>query len=198
MVAKNVSPVGLGAVKKAANQSANGPTYGIDQCMLRTRECFGAPAIGDFDHNGRASAYDGWEFAKKKHPTSSFVGIPAGVPVWWKGGSHGDGHVAISAGNGKIWSTDILRTGRYDHVDGLLIQQKWGLTFLGWSEDINGVTVYTADEPKPVVVPKTRGVEVDAAIHALQLAKAANKATTRRGLLIRVAERALFRIPFLK
>jgi cell wall-associated NlpC family hydrolase len=53
--------------------------------------------------------------------------------VFWTGGSHGFGHVAISLGNGKIASSDILRTGKVDVVPLSMIQQKWGLHYAGWA-----------------------------------------------------------------
>ena len=62
-------------------------------------------------------------------------------PVFWEGGSASHGHIAISAGNGFCWSTDIRRTGFMDRVPIDEIHAKWGLTLLGWTEDINGVTV---------------------------------------------------------
>lgn len=59
---------------------------------------------------------------------------PAGVPVYWSGGSSGDGHVALSAGSGYVYSTDIGGNGTVSLVPLMSIQQKWGLTYEGWAE----------------------------------------------------------------
>jgi hypothetical protein len=66
---------------------------------------------------------------------------PAGVPVWWTNGGYG--HVALSAGGGYVWSNDILRRGKIDKVSIDYITRNWGQRYRGWTEDINGVRVYT-------------------------------------------------------
>lgn len=115
-------------------------------CAVFTRTAFGAPAIGDFDGDGAADAEDVWKAAKHKHPTSNPADIPRGVPVFWSGGSADNGHAAVSAGNGLMWSTDIKRAGQVDLVPIDDVRRKWGMKLLGWSEDINGVRVYTPPE----------------------------------------------------
>ena len=141
-----MSDLGEQAIARASFQSANGPQFGEGECMLRTRILFDAPAIGDFDADGSADAEDGWKFATFKHPTADPVTIPRGVPVWWGGGSHDNGHVAISVGGGACWSTDIKRTGFYDLVMITRIGEQWGLPLLGWTEDIDGVRVFDNQE----------------------------------------------------
>ncbi len=51
-------------------------------------------------------------------------------------------HVAISAGNGWCWSTDILRPGRWDRVRIDDLAKRWNMKYLGWSETLNGVRVH--------------------------------------------------------
>jgi cell wall-associated NlpC family hydrolase len=59
---------------------------------------------------------------------------PRGAIVWWTGGSHGHGHVAISLGNRRIVTTDAyskgVKTG--EHSLGW-VHQEWGLKYAGWS-----------------------------------------------------------------
>lgn len=112
-------------------------------CAVFTRKAFGAPAIGDHDGDGSADAEDVWKAAKHKHKTSNPAEIPRGVPIFWSGGRGDHGHAAVSAGNGVMWSTDIKRPGHVDLVQIDEVRRKWGLTLLGWTEDINGVRVYT-------------------------------------------------------
>lgn len=136
--------LGEQAIARAQYQSAHGPAYGKGQCMMRTRELYDAPAIGDYDEDGSADAEDGWKAAKLKHPfNGDYNSVPRGVPFWWSGGSNDNGHVAPTEGAGRCMSTDILRTGYYDDVPLALIAQKWGLTPLGWTEDIDGVIAWT-------------------------------------------------------
>lgn len=112
-------------------------------CAVFTRTAFGAPAIGDHDGDGAADAEDVWKAAKHKHPETNPARIPRGVPVFWSGGAGDHGHAAVSAGNALMWSTDVKRTGYVDLVPIDDVRRKWGLTLLGWTEDINGVRVYT-------------------------------------------------------
>lgn len=75
---------------------------------------------------------------------------PAAVPIWWTNGR--SGHVAVSAGGGKCWSTDFKRTGHVDLVNIEDITRAWNQVFQGWTEDINGVTVWTEPAPpRPVL-----------------------------------------------
>lgn len=112
-------------------------------CMMFTRMMYGIPAVGDVDRDGDADAVDGWKSAKHKHPTSNPHDIPRGVPVFWSGGPNGYGHAAPSVGGGQMWSTDIERRGKVDLAPIAEVERKWGLKLLGWTEDINGVRVYT-------------------------------------------------------
>ena len=113
-------------------------------CAVFTRKAFGAPAIGDYDGDLAADAEDVWKAAEHKHPETNPARIPRGVPIFWAGGAGDHGHAAVSAGRGLMWSTDVARTGFVDLVPIDDVRRKWGLTLLGWTEDINGVVVYTS------------------------------------------------------
>jgi hypothetical protein len=71
-----------------------------------------------------------------KHP-------PAGVPVWFRLNTP-FWHVALSAGKGLVWSTDILRHGRWDKVSIPYLERRWNADYLGWGESINGRRVWPA------------------------------------------------------
>ena len=116
-----------------------------------TRSAFGQPAIGDFDGDGAADAEDMWKAAKHKHPETNPARIPRGVPIFWRGGRADHGHAAVSAGQGLMWSTDIKRAGDVDLAPIDDVRRLWGMELLGWTEDLNGVRVYTPptkEEPK--------------------------------------------------
>lgn len=143
-----MTAIGEQAIARAQFQSAHGPPFGAGQCMMRTRMLYDAPAIGDFDGDGSPDAEDGWKFAKLKHPFhGDYSAVPRGVPFWWSGGSHDNGHVVVTLGGGLCESTDIKRTGFYDQVSLSRIHEQWGLTPLGWTEDIDGVRVWTPPLP---------------------------------------------------
>lgn len=118
-------------------------------CKVFVRLCFNVPSDGTPDA-GKA-----WDRAKKRHRQSDPSKIPAGVPVFWELPSVAD-HVALSTGNGRCLSNDIKRSGRIDEVPIDLITRSWGGVLLGWTEDIDGVTVWQAPAPEPEPEPEPR------------------------------------------
>lgn len=163
-----------------------------NRCGEFTRTAFGRPSVGDFDGDGAADAEDQWKAARFKHPETDPMKIPRGVPVYWSGGSADNGHAAgPSRGDGTVWGTDLVRDGHVDVYRISDVQAKWGLTLLGWTEDIGGVRVWTppaAPKPAPAAkpaAPKRRPKNVRAAIVAAlrarrNNAKAGNTAEVRR------------------
>ena len=125
-----------------ARDESKGPTRNWNNlCLQFVRTCYRVPPR---EPNARL----GWANAKKRHKTSNAASIPAGVPVWWNTKTTND-HVAISAGNGMCYSTDVPR-GKVGLIGINDLSKRWGATLLGWSEDINGVRVYTPPaKPKP-------------------------------------------------
>lgn len=155
------------AISAAAKQSQSGPRSSVGMCLKMVRTCYdvGAKSL---------DAAGAWTAAEHKHKTSKATDIPAGAPVFWTGGSEHHGHIAISTGAGWCWSTDIKRPGYFDHVPIDQIRDDWGLTLVGWTNDLNGVTVYTPPTPPKPTKPVSRGANIDAAIKRLVAAEAAN------------------------
>jgi hypothetical protein len=88
-------------------------------------------------------AAEAFEHAEVKHrpgPGTVPQPPPPGVPVWWTGGA--SGHVAISAGRGFVISTDYPASTQISRVAIKTLTQKWHKTYVGWTEDINTVTVF--------------------------------------------------------
>lgn len=150
-------------------------------CLVFVRSCFG---VGP----SAPTALEAWNRAQHKHPETNPQKIPRRVPVFW---GDGDGHVALSRGDGSCWTTDAVHPGKVDVDQIAAIGTLWGKPLLGWTEDINGVRVYDADKPAgpiaaatqtpaPAEVRHTYGDNYDAALAALGAAKRANKPGTRR------------------
>lgn len=134
--------------EQAAELARKKKTNVVNSCQTTTRRYYDAPAAGDQDGDGDADAVDGWLSETKRHPGDR--NPPLGFPVAFKGGSKGFGHRAISLGGGKIRSTDydtnskrfkagIVGTGTIENVERAL-----GVTYLGWSETIDGIKIPTA------------------------------------------------------
>lgn len=112
------------------------PTDSIDlygRCAQVARSLLGAPG-------GAKDAIGQWRLVAPRDRFAPNQPIPAGVPIYWLGGSHG--HAALSMGDGRCASTDIKRKGKIDVVPINLIAQRWGFKFLGGAKTINGLRVY--------------------------------------------------------
>ena len=146
------------AIAAAVTQSKYGPAFGIGLCLQRVRMCYG---VGPRDPDASTA----WALAKYRHTQTNPVSIPRGVPVFWTGGSSGHGHIAIATGDGTCWSTDIRRTGYFDRVPIAEIHDRWGLTLVGWTEDINGVRVWSPPAP-----PKPEPIKVSGRVKVIRRA----------------------------
>jgi hypothetical protein len=116
-------------------------------CLQFVRMAFGLASL-------YGSAIVAWDNAERKHPTTDAKTIPRGVPVFWRIGKFG--HVALSLGGGLCLSTDVRRRGRVDIVRIDHIREAWGAQLLGWTEDLNGVTVWQ-NKPKAPAAPAAAG-----------------------------------------
>ena len=116
------------AIEKATSITSG---YG-GMCLKFVRVCFG---IG----SKYGSAKTAWANAKVKHYTSSLTGIPTGAPIFFSHPKSKYGHVTVYLGNGYMRTTNSA-TGRI-HTDPVSKWLGWGYTLLGWTEDLNGVTI---------------------------------------------------------
>jgi len=139
--------IGAAATKWARGVGSWRPT---GMCQQFTRSAFGVGA-----YYGTASK--AWANAKHKHPTRNTSSIPAGVPVFWTGGSRGFGHAAVSIGGGLCRSTDWPRAGSVGTARISDIERVWGHRLVGWTEDINRVRVYA---PKPKAAEGSKNVRL--------------------------------------
>lgn len=127
----------IGAARWARNQSMHGEAIWHNLCQKGTRTALGAPG-------GAVSAKAAWQSLKgtgKRRRWDPEHPPPVGVPVYFRLDTP-YWHAAISAGNGDIWSTDILRRGRYDKVSIGYLERRWHAKCLGWTTEINGKRVW--------------------------------------------------------
>ncbi|GAA0189839.1 hypothetical protein GCM10008944_01720 [Cytobacillus oceanisediminis] len=120
-------------------------------CQAFTVTMFGTGAVGDYDGDRDADAVDGWRKAVargrvvKASAIGDFTKIPAGVALYWSGGSRDYGHAAVSIGGGRMVTTDASRG-----LVGIANIKGWWArshTFLGYVEvEGNGHTL-RADVP---------------------------------------------------
>jgi hypothetical protein len=101
-------------------------------CLQWAREQAGIPS-------GAATAATAWADADVKRRGDTTP--PPGAAVYWVGGSHGFGHVAISVGHGLVRSSDAGGLGQVATVPVGWISNHWDLQYAGWSNSINGYTI---------------------------------------------------------
>lgn len=180
---------------RAENQSLHGPVYPEDSCLKAVRQCWGkkkdgsdvVPAHDFTPGNGRDPlAREAWEYADHKHPVMNAAqraAVPANVPGFFTSNRNpaAAGHVVLCAGGDACRSTDINRTGRLDAASISHIEKTWDMTFVGWTEDLNTVRIYTAPPaPKPPTrITRARELLVLAAAHAGPIRRAAIKAALK-------------------
>lgn len=114
-------------------------------CQAQVVVWFQSSPVGDYDGDGAADAEDGWKSEPAKYKHTGDRRPPRGVPVSFLGGSHDNGHRAMSLGAGKFRSTDFdTATQRYapGHVGTAnsleVLERVMGVTYAGWSETMDG------------------------------------------------------------
>lgn len=149
---------GSQAIDRAKGQTRNEP----GTCQYNVRTWFNAPSAGDRDGDRDADANDGW-LAEPKSARHFDRNPPKGRPLYFKGGSHGFGHRALSAVR-SLFSTDMYnnryRAGYTSRVTGTStsdaiakIERSMGVTYVGWSDTIDG---YPIPKEAPVLVRPKR------------------------------------------
>ncbi|MGC5167989.1 hypothetical protein [Luteimicrobium sp. DT211] len=109
-------------------------------CLQFTRTVFGVgPKFG--------SAIAAWNHAAHRHTGRPPAGVV--VPVFFRTPSKFR-HVAVVLGNGKVVSTNGAKISLWSSVD--QVASLFQGPYLGWSEDLNGVRVYTLGGPRTIPV----------------------------------------------
>jgi hypothetical protein len=111
------------------------------ECLVYVREVFGVSAK-------YPTATSGWENASYKHigeqpPTD------VDVPVWFSWNV--DGHVGVSVPGEGVYSA--LERGVEVKASVAVLATAIGGTYLGWSEDVDGVRIVQPATPAPTQMP---------------------------------------------
>lgn len=120
---------------------------------------FGIPGPWKWGGNGSAWAVNYFKGAQKVVKTSDPAKIPAGAMAFFdaragattNGGKAG--HVAVGAGGGYIYSTDLPKSGKWGKVKITDVQRLWGKKLLGYVL-VDGMGYTLTDKPKPKPKPK--------------------------------------------
>lgn len=122
--------------QKAADNARRIHSYDTGYCQRFVREaCWEVGSL-------YGSAIEAWNGARYKHKGDR--NPPVGAPCFYSGGTYG--HIVIWVGSNKMRSTDC--TSAYDVSDADLDWpvRAWGDTYLGWTEDLNGVHLPLGDD----------------------------------------------------
>lgn len=128
-------------------QGGNTLTDWLGWCLAYTQTAFSAGWSG-------SNAWDGWNnHTVNKHEDRE---LPAGVfvPIWFSG-YHGLGHSAIYK-DGQVWSSPISHKATADVWGSISeVEQKYGVTYVGWSEGLGGTQVvsHQPDAPQYTITP---------------------------------------------
>ena len=109
-----------------------------------------------------ASAIDAWRGAVVRHPGDRTP--PVGAPMFYEGGQYG--HVVVATANQGpgMRGTDMPNSGAVSESDVGWPERAWGVSYLGWTEDLNGVDLpldTEEDEMTPDDWEKLRAIVAD-------------------------------------
>lgn len=83
---------------------------------------------------------------------------PPGTFVYWRNrGAGTHGHIAISAGDGDVYSTDFKVRNRVDRVSINAISRGWYMEYIGWSDECNDMRLRAAPQPAQALASTPRG-----------------------------------------
>jgi hypothetical protein len=121
-----------------------GPTAEEGMCLQYVRQTFGLPAR-------YGSATEAWNNSPSQHRDRNY---PKGVwfAVWWELDKNVNGHVALVAPDGRVYSTSNLNPNplkvhpNVADVEAYYARYGFTLTYRGWTEDVAGTPVIEQEE----------------------------------------------------
>lgn len=159
-------------------------------CLVYVRETFG---IGP----KYPSAIAGWNASAYKHSDQQFP-ANASVPIWFSLSDNEFGHVALHQPDGSVWSSSSPTSTTPVHhpsLSDLLSYYGGRLSYLGWTEDIEGVRVVDASVGGMPLGTRVGGLNPLVAVHTLAppsvtVAKRAGKVVQAMGMMVGTDEEA--------
>ena len=133
---------GEDAISWGRNQITNPTQSWARLCLKFVRSCYGVNAL-------YMDAGTAWDKATYKHRTSDAGSIPRGVPAFFETPGTAD-HIVLALGDGRCLTNDWSAPGTISVAKIADLERAWNAPLLGWTEDLNGVRVYT---PKVVAKP---------------------------------------------
>jgi hypothetical protein len=121
----------VNTAEQTARNAEASTTNKLGFCLQWCREKAGIPAL--YGTAAIAAAH-----AEDLHRD---LNVPRGGFAFWTGGSDGAGHIAIGLGHGVVRSTDAGGPGRVADKPVEWFATNWHLTYVGWADNVNGVTV---------------------------------------------------------
>lgn len=90
--------------------------------------------------SGADTAFHAWQAAEHKHAGDKTP--PRGAPLFWKSSPSGSGagHITICKGD-TMRTTDKSSPGYVNNDNGAWPKNAWGQSYLGWTEDLNGIWI---------------------------------------------------------
>lgn len=141
MAGNTTAPTPKSPGEIAQGWSTNGSPFSVNECLKFVRSAYGL-------NSSSTSAYASFKEAQKAGAIHKGDLNPLpNMPVYWSGGRNGFGHVALSAGNGQVWTTDFNGTAWVDdgsiHLVSIadLNKSAPSLHYEGWSEGLGKVPV---------------------------------------------------------
>lgn len=109
-----------------ANREVVNPTRDWTRdCQMFARTPVNAKAFG-------TTALNAWQSTPEEHRHYSYPPRPGSIAYYANPKNPGAGHAVFVGDNGKVYSTDIKRTGKIDIVNWNVFQTKWNMAYLGW------------------------------------------------------------------
>lgn len=128
-----------------------GVSFPVGTCLKQQRILFDVGAYDFTPSNGRDPwAIEAFDFAQFKHSLSNWATFPSYVEIYWRKAGR-PGHIALYGqhGSGICLTTDPTgHPGRFGIMKVDDLTRAWGMTLVGWAEDLNKVRIWT---PPPVV-----------------------------------------------
>lgn len=113
------------ALARANKEVVNPSRDWTRDCQMFARTPVRATAFG-------TTALKAWQTTPDENKHYTYPPRPGSIAYYANPKNPGAGHAVFVGDNGKVYSTDIKRTGKIDIVNWNVFQTKWNMAYLGW------------------------------------------------------------------